>query len=60
MSELTFGDAPKNGKRVVIKPGTPPATAFHVEVWIDGRISATRRFATSVEAEQYRRQELMR
>lgn len=60
MSDLRFGGAPKNGKQVLLKRGNPQPTPYHVEVWIDGKLVETRKFATDAEARKFQSVEVAR
>jgi len=54
MLDYLFGNPPENGKSVVIKPGNL------VEVWVNGKLSTTKRFPTRVDAERFQREEVLR
>lgn len=60
MSESQFGAPPKNGKSVLLKNGNPPPTPFHVEVWIEGRLTSTTKFANFDEAKRFQQGEFLR
>jgi hypothetical protein len=54
MQDDLLGNAPLNGKRVSILPGNI------VEVWVNGKLTMTRKFPTREEAEQFQRKEVLR
>lgn len=60
MSESQFGAPPKNGKRALLKHGNPLPTPFHVEVWVEGKLMSTTKFADIDEAKRFQRGELLR
>lgn len=60
VSEFHFGDAPRNGKSAKLTAGHPQPAPFHVEVWINGVLSETRKFPTRAEADAFQRKEAIR
>jgi hypothetical protein len=58
MTDLKFGDPPRNGKSVRIMPGNAPP--YRVEVWVNGTLATTKTFATVAEAEKFQREEVVR
>jgi len=58
MSDDKFGKGPpKNGNQVNITFGHPAPTPYHVEVWVNGALSHTRKCGSKAEAEQAQREE---
>lgn len=60
MSESQFGAPPKNGRSALLKYGYPLPTPFHVEIWIDGKLTSMAKFADIDEAKRFQQQELLR
>ena len=60
MSDLQFGDPPKNGKQVLLTGGHAAPTPYHVEVRVDGELKATKMFGSKEEAEKFQKEETVR
>ncbi len=61
MSDLKFGDnPPKSGKQARLTGGHGHPTPYHVEVWVDGHLINTRKFACKADAERFQAEEIAR
>lgn len=60
MSDMRFGDPPKNGKQVVVTGGNLVPKPYHAEVRVHGTLVETRYFTTEAEAQKFQQEEVTR